>query len=165
MNQQSGEDSTTPNPTVSQPGLRRSTRSKLKPDRYSPSLTLLLTEQQDPSSVAEAKSSPDTVKWTKAMEMEMELSGRWRVVGSKWVFKWKIDADITRPNWLLKAALRSLDLIMKRPLAQLFDLNHQVCCSIGGSTQITASSDGCIHRIPPWRTHRRGVYEATRRIH
>ena len=58
-NKQFDEDSTTPNPTVSQPGLRRSTRNKRKPDRYSPSLTLLSTEQQDPSSVAEAKSSPE----------------------------------------------------------------------------------------------------------
>ena len=66
------EESTTSNPIVSQSGLRKSTRNKRQPDRYGPTLTLLSTEQQDPSSVAEAKSSPDKVKWTNAMEMEME---------------------------------------------------------------------------------------------
>lgn len=105
VNEQSAEDSTTPNLTPSESGLRRSTRNRQQPDRYSPSHILLLTEQQDPSSVAEAKSSPNKVKWAEAMEREMESlqsNEVWelvepppnqRVIGSKWVFKRKVDAD------------------------------------------------------------------------
>ena len=99
VNEQLGEDSTTTNPTVPQSGLRRSTRNKQKPDWYSHNLTLLSTEQQDPSSITEAESSSDKTKWRKAMEMEMESlrsNEAWelvepppnrRVIGSKWVFK------------------------------------------------------------------------------
>ena len=105
VNEQLGEDSTTTNPTVPQSGLRRSTRNKQKPDWYSHNLTLLSTEQQDPSSITEAESSSDKTKWRKAMEMEMESlrsNEVWelvepppnrRVIGSKWVFKRKVDAD------------------------------------------------------------------------
>ena len=63
------------------------------------------TEQQDPSSVAEARSAPDNVKWEKAMGREMKLlrsNEVWelvepppdrKVVGKKWIFKRKVDAD------------------------------------------------------------------------
>ena len=51
--------------------------------------------QLDPSLMARANSSPDEDKWKEAMEEEMEslhsmLSGSWY---SKWIFKWKINAD------------------------------------------------------------------------
>ena len=96
---------TAPNPTPSESGLRRSTRNREEPDRYSHNLMLLSTEQQDPSSVSEAKSSPDRVKWTDAMERELESlrsNEVWRlvepppnrkIIGSKWVFKRKVDAN------------------------------------------------------------------------
>jgi len=99
------EESTASDPIVSKSVLRRSTRNKQKPDRYGHNLTMASTEQQDPSSVAEAKSSPDKAKWEKAMEREMEslLSNDvWelveppphrKVVGSKWIFKRKVDAN------------------------------------------------------------------------
>ena len=66
---------------------------------------MVSTEQQDPSSVAEDKSTPDEIKWEKAMEREIEsfhsnevwelveLPPNWKVVGSKWIFKRKVDAD------------------------------------------------------------------------
>ena len=66
------EESTASNPIVPEPFLRRSTRDRQQPDRYSHNLTLASTEQQDPSSVAEAKSTPDKAKWEEAMEREME---------------------------------------------------------------------------------------------
>ena len=69
---------------------------------------MVSTEQlQDPSSVAEAKSHPDKDQWEKAMEREMESlwsNDVWelveppsnqRVVGSKWVFKRKVNEDGT----------------------------------------------------------------------
>ena len=99
------EESTASDPIVSESGLRRSTRNKQKPDRYSHNLTMASTEQQDPSSVAEAKSSPDKAKWEKAMEGEMESlhsNDVWelvepppnrKIVGSKWIFKRKVDSD------------------------------------------------------------------------
>ena len=104
-NEQIEEESTVLNPIVSDSGLRRSTRNKQEPDRYSHHLTLLSTEQQDPSSVAEAKSSSDKAKWARAMEKEMESlrsNDVWelvepprnrKVIGSKWVFKKKVNAD------------------------------------------------------------------------
>ena len=63
------------------------------------------TEQQDLSSVAEARSAPDKVKWEKAMGREMKSlhsNEVWelvepppdrKVVGKKWIFKRKVDAD------------------------------------------------------------------------
>ena len=63
------------------------------------------TQQQDPSSVAEAKSRPDKAKWENAMEREVESlhsNNVWelveppsnrKIVGSKWIFKRKVDAD------------------------------------------------------------------------
>ena len=102
VDEQLHEESTTSNPIVSESVLRRSTRNKQKPDRYGYKLTVASTEQQDPSSVAEAKSAPDKVKWEKPMEREMKSlhsNEVWepppdrKVVGSKWIFKRKVDAD------------------------------------------------------------------------
>ena len=99
VHEQVGEESTASNPIVSESVICRSTRNKQKPDRYSYNLTMASTEQQDPSSVAEAKSTPDKDKWEKAMEREMESlhsNEVWelvepppnrKVVGSKWIFK------------------------------------------------------------------------------
>ena len=99
------EESMASDPIVSESVLHRSTRNKQKPDRYSHNLTMASTEQQDPSSVAEAKSSPNKAKWEKAMEREMESlcsndvwelvepPPHWKIVGSKWIFKQKVDAD------------------------------------------------------------------------
>ena len=86
-------------------GLRRSARIRQEPDRYSHLLMLLSSEQQDPCSVAEAKSSYDHARWVKAMEREMQSLHRnkvWalvepppnrKVIGSKWVFKRKVNAN------------------------------------------------------------------------
>ena len=41
---------------------------------------------------------------------------------------------------------------------------HQICYSLGGSTQASAIPDGHIHCLPPWRTRRRNVHEATRSV-
>ena len=99
------EESKASNPIVSKSVLRRSTRDKQKPNRYGYNLTVASTEQQDPSSVAEARSAPDKVKWEKAMETEMKSlhsNEVWelvepppdrKVVGNKWIFKRKVDAD------------------------------------------------------------------------
>ena len=105
VDEQRDPEFTAPNPTSSESGLRRSTRNRQEPDRYIHNLTLLSTEQQDPSSVYEAKSSPDKDKWMKAMEKELESlqsNEVWRlveppsdrkIIGSKWVFKRKVDAN------------------------------------------------------------------------
>ena len=86
-------------------GLRRSTRIRREPERYSHQWSLASTEQLDPSSVPEAKSSPDNARWLEAMEREMESLCQnevWtlvdspvhqKVIGSKWVFKCKVNAS------------------------------------------------------------------------
>ena len=107
VHEQLGEESTAHNPIVSESDLRRSTRNKQQPDRYGYNLMVISTEQQDPSSVAEAMSSPHKSKWQKAMEREMESlhsNEVWdlvkpppnqKIVGSKWIFKRKVDVDGT----------------------------------------------------------------------
>ena len=89
----------------SEVALRRSTRNKQQPDRYGHSVSVAFTEHTDPSSVSEARSAPDRLEWENAMETEMRslLSNKvWelvepppnrKIVGSKRVFKWKIDAN------------------------------------------------------------------------
>ena len=107
VDEQLDEESTASNPIVSKSVLRTSTQNKQKPNRYGYNLTVASTEQQDRSSVAEARSAPDKVKWEKAMEREMkslhsnefwelvEPPPDWKVVGNKWIFKRKVDADGT----------------------------------------------------------------------
>ena len=84
---------------------RRSTRDKQKPHRYGHVVAAVSDEQQDPVSVTEVESSPDKLKWEKAMETEMkslQSNGVWelvepppnrKIIGSKWIFKRKVDAD------------------------------------------------------------------------
>ena len=86
-------------------GLRRSARIRQEPDRYSHLLMLLSSEQQDPCSVAEAKSSYDHARWVEAMVREMQSLHQnkvWalvepppnrKVIGSKWVFKRKVNTN------------------------------------------------------------------------
>ena len=99
------EESNETNDTVPEPSVRRSTRNKQQPDRYSHHVSIASSEEHDPSSVAEAKSASDAPEWEKAMEKEMnslisndvwelvECPPDRRIVGSKWIFKRKIDED------------------------------------------------------------------------
>ena len=85
----------------------RSTRHKQMPERYGHRVTVTLTEEKDPTSVAEAKSASDNLEWEEAMRAEMESlhsNKVWelvmpppnrKIVGSKWIFKRKVDADGT----------------------------------------------------------------------
>ena len=66
---------------ASMPGMEKEKETTIRyveleieeePNRYGYNLTVASTEQQDPSSVAEARSAPDEVKWEKAMEREMK---------------------------------------------------------------------------------------------
>lgn len=105
MDEQLDEESAASDQIISESALCRLTRNKQKPNRYGYSLTAASTEQHDPSSVAEARSSPDKVNWEKAIEREMkslhsneiwdlaEPQPDQKVVGSKWIFKRKVDAD------------------------------------------------------------------------
>ena len=103
-NEQLSEESL-PGPYEAVP--RRSTRHKQVPDRYGQSVIVASTEEKDPSSVAEAKSAPDNLRWEEAMKAEMESiwsNDVWelvepppnrKIVGSKWIFKRKLDANGT----------------------------------------------------------------------
>ena len=101
---QSSEENS-PVTSTSEEAPRRSVRDKQKPHRYGHVVATVSNEQRDPVSVAEVKSSPDKLKWKKAMEIEMkllQLNGVWelvelpsnrKIIGSKWIFKRKVDAD------------------------------------------------------------------------
>ena len=86
---------------------RRSTREKQRPHRYGHVVATVCDEQLDPVSVNEAKLSPYKLKWERAMEAEMkslqanrvwelvQLPPNRKVIGSKWIFKRKMNADGT----------------------------------------------------------------------
>ena len=81
-------------------------RVRRPPDRYGEWVNLTLN-QKEPTSVSEAMNSKDKEKWLDAMNKEMvslQKNGVWdlvelpkgrKLVGSKWVFKVKVDADGT----------------------------------------------------------------------
>jgi hypothetical protein len=89
--------------------LRRSVRERRLPERYSPSdfhsnFSLSITDD-DPRTVREAVDSEDGNLWKRAMEEEMasldtneawdlvELPTGRKPIGSKWVFKKKLNAE------------------------------------------------------------------------
>ena len=88
-----------------EPPLRRSTRERHPPDYYRESVATACKALQDPASVQDVLASPDKAKWLHVMEKEMDslktnkvwdlvqLPRDRTVVGSKWVFKLKTDAD------------------------------------------------------------------------
>ena len=100
---ENGEESEAQVPTTLDPPLRRSSRVRQQPDWFHG--LVASGEQQDPSTVAEALSTPEKSKWEEAMENEMESihsNGVWdlveppsnrKIVGSKWVYRRKTDAD------------------------------------------------------------------------
>ena len=104
MEQAAADESVVSSPTPAELTLRRSTLIRQEPDRYVHNLALTLTEQ-DSLSAAEAKSSSDSAMWEEAMEREMKslqqnrvwelvpLPPDQKVVGSKWVFKRKVDTS------------------------------------------------------------------------
>ena len=104
MEQAAADESVVSSPTPAELTLCRSTHVRQERDRYVHNLALTSTEQ-DPLSVAEAKSSSESVLWEEAMEREMKslqqnrvgelvpLPPDRKVVGSKWVFKQKVDAS------------------------------------------------------------------------
>ena len=92
---------------VSEAVPRRSTRLKQLPNRFSHSVIVALDDEKDPSTFLKAKSVPNKLKWEEAMKREMESlwsNEVWelvdpplnqKIVGSKWIFKRKLDADGT----------------------------------------------------------------------
>lgn len=99
-------------PTDPEATVRRSTRPKNRTLRYGYDTTMVSTEQLlDPSSVAEAKSLQDRDQWEKAMDREMnslrsndvwdlvEPPPNGRIVGSKWLFKRKVNEDGTMERY------------------------------------------------------------------
>ena len=104
MEQAVADESAVSSPTSAESTLRRSTHTRQEPDRYVHNLALTSTEQ-DSLSVDEAKSSSHSAMWEEAMEREMKslqqnrvwelvpLPPDRKVVGSKWVFKRKVDTS------------------------------------------------------------------------
>ena len=88
-----------------QPALRRSERVRCRPDYYTEGVLVAADGVMEPTSYHEAIASPNESKWKEAMEAEMQSLERndvWelvelpkdrKVVGSKWVFKVKVDSD------------------------------------------------------------------------
>ena len=85
--------------------LRRSNRERKQPNYYGNWVNIVNRSLQEPTTVKEAIASKDKEKWKVAMEKEMESiqknevwdlvklpEGR-KAVGSKWVFKQKLDGD------------------------------------------------------------------------
>ena len=85
--------------------VRRSSRPKHRPDYYGYEANLAQGQMQEPQTVKAALSTPEKAKWLKVMEREMnsleenkvwelvELPSGHKPVGSKCVFKVKMDED------------------------------------------------------------------------
>jgi len=84
--------------------LRRSTRQRRPPDYYGDRATVANSNAKEPTTVAEALTSSEKVKWENAMTKEMELlhaNDVWDLMElpkdhkarNKWIFKLKINAD------------------------------------------------------------------------
>lgn len=85
--------------------IQRSARVRKPPDYYGEWVTL--NQATEPKTVKDVFSSPDKAKWKEALKKEIESlysNNVWnlvelpkdrKAVGSKWVFKVKVDADGT----------------------------------------------------------------------
>ena len=121
--------------------LRRSSRSRQPPDFYGIRVNVASEIFDEPTSMTEALASPDKMKWTEAMETEMEslhknevcdlvkLPKDRRAVGSKWVFKLKVgpDGSVERHKarfWWLKGFHRNMVLITMKHFLWLSGLSH-----------------------------------------
>ncbi|KAI3764834.1 hypothetical protein L2E82_14851 [Cichorium intybus] len=102
----SSEDGVADDAETSTPTVRRSTRVRRPPVRYSPSANyLLLTENGEPESYPEALRMKDSIQWKKAMEDELsslDKNHTWSLVKlpagkkalqNKWVFRVKDEID------------------------------------------------------------------------
>ena len=99
------EDEETHNePVNTKPVKRRSTRERKQPDKYGVWVNAAIIQNKEPSTVNEALNSSEKNEWRQAMEEEvksMHKNDVWelveppqdrQVIGSKWVFKRKIDS-------------------------------------------------------------------------
>ena len=91
------------------PGPRRSGRVRSEPERYgylvSQTEDILLIDEDEPATYSEAMAGPESEKWLKAMNSEMDsmaenqvwalvdLPDGMRPIGCKWIFKKKRDMD------------------------------------------------------------------------
>ncbi|KAI3767934.1 hypothetical protein L2E82_18363 [Cichorium intybus] len=102
----SSEDGVADDAETSTPTIRRSTRVRRPPVRYSPSANyLLLTENGEPESYPEALRMKDSIQWKRAMEDELsslDKNQTWSLVKlpagkkalqNKWVFRVKDEID------------------------------------------------------------------------
>ena len=88
-----------------QPAPRRSERARFRPNYYAEGAFVSADGTDDPQSYQEAMASPNKSKWEEAMKAEMrsfehddvwelvELPKDGKAVGSKWVFKVKVNGD------------------------------------------------------------------------
>ena len=98
-------ESQTPHESAPEPVLRRSTRERQQPTYYGMERSHLSVFRNEPKSIEEAITCPESTKWLQAMETEMrslksndvwelvELPAGKKAVGSKWVYKVKTGAD------------------------------------------------------------------------
>ncbi len=90
---------------VFEPVCRTSQRVRKRPNYYLEGASVATSSVEEPSSFQEAVNSQNKAKWELAMESEMrslknndvwelvKLPENRKVVGSKWVFKVKVDGD------------------------------------------------------------------------
>ena len=89
-------------------------------------LATVSDEQKDPISVAEVKSSPDKLKTMESKMKSLCLNGIWelvepplnrRIVGSKWIFKQKVDATGSLERYKVR--------LVTQGCTQMFELDNE----------------------------------------
>ena len=127
-------------------------------------MNVTLTEEKDPTSVAEAKSTSDNLEWEEAMRAEMESlhsNEVWdlvmpppnrKIVGSKWIFKRKVDADGIMEHYKARLVAQGCTQLVGLDYEETFRPVVRFPTGHGDPKSAKTPSDGCIYCFSRWRT-------------
>ena len=163
-----------PSPQVEEPSLplRYSTREQGAPDVYEERVTIAETSS-NPTSFQNALDREDKSQWINAMGKKLgslsanevwdlvELPEGRRIVGSKWVFKTKKDANGAVERYKARLVAQGCSQKYGQDYDETFSpvvRFESIRIVIALAVQL---SNGCCHSIPEWRAQRRYLHEAT----
>lgn len=163
----------------SSPVIRRSKRPRQHPDYYGTWIHTAKELGEEPVTVKEAMSSPESEKWKDAMEKELrsieanevwelvELPKLKKTIGCKWVYKRKVDADGSVERYKARLVAKGysqqygLDYDETfSPVARFESLRTLLALAVQRTPR---TPDGRDNSFSQWKS-KGGVYGSTRRI-